>query len=79
MRNKIGLFLGSTLTALGGLVGVAHAQVSEASTTAALASVVTSVSTIAGAIIVTVLAFVGLLIGAGWGWRFLKRHIGKRI
>jgi len=79
MRNKIrlGLMLAPVLTVFTAVA--AHAQVSTSSINTALADVVSTVSTVAGAILLVVLTFVGLLIAAGWGWRFLKRHIGRRI
>jgi len=40
---------------------------------------VIDISTIAGGILLVVLALIGILIGAGWGWRFTKRHIGAPI
>lgn len=77
MFKKIALFvapLGALLS-----VGVAHAQVSTSSINTAISAVKDDVSSVAGTTITAVLAFVGLLIAAGWAWRFLKRHIGKRI
>jgi len=39
----------------------------------------TNIGDIIGAVILSVLALVGLLIAGGWSWRFLKRHIGRSI
>jgi len=39
------------------------------------ASVAENVSSVAATTILTVLAFIGLLIAAGWAWRFFKRHV----
>jgi len=44
-----------------------------------LLSVLENTSFIAGSIIATVLLLLGLLIAAGWGWKFTKRHIGAPI
>jgi len=79
MRNKLGLglLLAPVLTVL--TVGVASAQVATSSIESALTGVIATVSEVAGVVLLAVLTFVGLLIAAGWGWRFLKRHIGRRI
>jgi len=44
-----------------------------------LASSIETVSGITATTMTIILGLVGLLIAAGWAWRFLKRHIGKRI
>jgi len=77
MKTKIATLLGG-LTSLF-TAGIAHAQVSTTSINSAVSAVKDDVSSVANTTIGIVLAFVGLLIAAGWAWRFLKRHIGKRI
>jgi len=59
--------------------GLAHAQVTTATINTAVAAAKSDISSVANTTLALVLAFVGLLIAAGWAWRFLKRHIGKRI
>jgi len=61
------------------VAGVAHAQVTTATINTAVAAAKSDISSVANTTLGLVLAFVGLLIAAGWAWRFLKRHIGKRI
>lgn len=76
---RVGLYLSSAVSVFG-IVSQAHAaELTEASTTAALLAILTTVSTIAGAVILAGLTFMALLMGAGWGYRFFKRHLGKRI
>jgi len=77
MFKKIALFA-APLASMA-IIGVAHAQVSTSSVNTAISAVKDDVSSVAGTTITLVLGFVGLLIAAGWAWRFLKRHIGKRI
>jgi len=77
MKTKIALFLSPLASLL--LVGTAHAQVSTTTINSAISAVKDDVSSVAGTAITLVLAFVGLLIAAGWAWRFLKRHVGKKI
>jgi len=63
-----------------GFVALAHAdEVSTTTINTAIAAAKSDASNVANTTIGVVLAFVGLLIAAGWAWRFLKRHIGKRI
>jgi len=61
------------------VVAVASAQVATSTFTGAIDTTKSDVSTVAAYAITAVLGFVGLLIAGGWAWRFLKRHIGKRI
>jgi len=77
MKFKLGLVVSALSSAL--MVGVAHAQISTSSINTAVSAVKDDISSVANTTIGIVLAFVGLLIAAGWAWRFLKRHIGKRI
>lgn len=78
MVKKLALFAASFGSAFG-LVSMAHAQVATSTFTTAVSTTIADVSSIAATVIVAVLAFVGLLIGGGWAWRFLKRHIGRKI
>jgi len=60
-------------------LGVASAQVTTSTINTAVSAAVSDASSVANTTILIVLAFIGLLIAAGWGWRFFKRHVGKRI
>jgi len=78
MKLKLATLVSALSSAL--IVGTAHAaEVSTSSINTALAAVKADVSEVANTTIVLVLSFVGLLIAAGFGWRFIKRHIGKKI
>jgi len=60
-------------------VATANAQVTTSTVNTAISQAKDDVSSVAATTITVVLGFVGLLIAGGWAWRFLKRHIGKRI
>jgi len=77
MFKKIALMSAPVISLLG--VQVANAQVTTSTANTAIAGVISDVSSVAATTIVIVLGFVGLLIAAGWGWRFLKKHVGKKI
>jgi len=74
------LVAATTLSLLAPLtLGVAGAQVTTTTINTAVSGAVSDASSVANTTILIVLAFVGLLIAAGWAWRFFKRHVGKRI